>query len=382
MVAANSPQIRVLHVDDEPDYGELVGEFLQQEDNRFRVDAVTSAKSGLDRLAEQSYDCVVSDYEMPGKNGIEFLEAIRESAPDQPFILFTGKGSEEIASDAITAGVTDYLRKSGGRGQYAVLANRICNVVTGQRAKSMADERAKHLAFIKQHATEVIWISAPETDSIDFITDSYEAVWGRSPASLIESPKSFVEAIHPEDQVRVEAALADQQTDPDGYDETYRVVQPDGEIHWVTDRASGVYENGELTRVVGVASDITKLKESERELREEQAFTESALEIAVDFYWSIDLDGYVTRWSDTDGSVTGYPPDEAIGLHTSTFHPDDHFPRIERAIEEIESTGSVVVEADLLTKDGERIPFEFAGCRVTDEDGEVQSMCGVGRAVS
>ena len=121
--------IRVLHVDDEPGFAEMAATFLEREDDRFEIETATSADEGLGRLADGEYDCVVSDYDMPGSNGIDFLEAVRESDPDLPFVLFTGKGSEEIASDAVSAGVTDYLQKESGADQYAVLANRVTNAV-------------------------------------------------------------------------------------------------------------------------------------------------------------------------------------------------------------------------------------------------------------
>ncbi|MFB6080972.1 MAG: PAS domain-containing protein [Haloferacaceae archaeon] len=377
---ASDGSIRILHVDDDPDFTELTVSFLEREDDRFAVETATSVGEGTSRLAD--VDCVVSDYDMPGRDGIDFLETVREERPELPFILFTGKGSEEIASEAISSGVTGYLQKGSGTGQYAVLANRIRNAVAGYRARREAERRAGQLAQIKRYVTDVVWISTPDKSSMDFISDSYRDVWGRPPESITEEPTSFVDAIHPEDRDRVRDALAEQRDDPDGYEETYRVVHPDGEVRWVNDRASGVYEDGTLTRTVGIATDITDLKEYERELHEERAFTRSALRIAVDFYWMITLDGHVSRWSDTDGAITGYTEEEAIGLHTSTFHPDEHFSRIERAIDEMKRTGSVVVEADLLTKGGERIPYEFAGSVITDENGDVQSMCGVGRDVS
>lgn len=374
--------IRVLHVDDEPEFGELVSTFLEREEPRFSVECVVSAEAGLTRLGKEQFDCIVSDYQMPGTNGIEFLNQVRERYSDLPFVLFTGKGSEEIASEAITAGVTDYLQKATGPDQYSILANRIINAVTGYRARKRASRMAEQLDAIRENVTEVIWISSPEKDEIRFVSDAYRDVWGRPPESLIEDPTSFVAAVHPDDADRVRSALGRQGSQPEAYDETYRVVQPDGSVRWVHDRASGIYEDGTLTGIVGIATDITALKESEQALQEEQTFIESALKIAVDFYWGIDLEGYVTRWSDTDGTVTGYPTEEAIGLHTSTFHPEDHFPRIEEAIEEMKQTGSVRVEADLLTKEGRRIPFEFIGSVVTDEDGVVQSLCGIGRAMS
>jgi CheY-like chemotaxis protein len=85
--------IRVLHVDDDPDIPRLATEFLERAHDRLTVEAVSDAEAGLERLRAASYDCVVSDYEMPGQDGIEFLESVRERHPDLPFILFTGKAA-------------------------------------------------------------------------------------------------------------------------------------------------------------------------------------------------------------------------------------------------------------------------------------------------
>ena len=115
MSASASESTRVLHVDDEPNILDLTATFLEREGENIAVETATSATEGLDRLTEGDFesgvpfDCIVSDYDMPGMNGLEFLEAVREEHPDLPFILFTGEGSEEIASEAITAGVSDYL---------------------------------------------------------------------------------------------------------------------------------------------------------------------------------------------------------------------------------------------------------------------------------
>lgn len=381
-ISGTRARIRVLHVDDETDFNELVAIMLEQEDDRFDVYSCTSASEGLDWIAETEFDCVVSDYDMPRTDGIEFLEAVRNRSPDLPFILYTGKGSEEIASEAISAGVTDYLQKKPGNDQYTVLANRILNAVSGYRAVREAKQMADRLEKIRQNVRDVIWISSPDKQTIEFVSDSYEEVWGRTPESLIEDPQSFMDAIFDDDRDRILTAQGTQKNNPNDYDEIYRIVHPDGDIRWVNVSSASIHENGELTGIVGVATDITDLKEYEQELIEEQAFTQSALKTAVDFFWGIDLEGYVTKWSDADGSVTGYTPDEALGLHTSTFHPDDHFPRIADAIEELKESGAVVVEADLLKKDGERVPFEFAGTVIPDDNGGIHSMCGIGRNLS
>ncbi|PSQ50051.1 hypothetical protein BRD19_01960, partial [Halobacteriales archaeon SW_7_65_23] len=127
--------IRVLHVDDDPNFAELTGKFLEQESEQFQVVTETHASNALDRLTEsdEKIDCILSDYALPDINGIEFLEQVRTEYPELPFILFTGKGSESVAGDALSCGATDYLQKRGGAEQYALLANRIQNAVTQYR---------------------------------------------------------------------------------------------------------------------------------------------------------------------------------------------------------------------------------------------------------
>ncbi|MFB6223349.1 MAG: PAS domain-containing protein [Haloarcula sp.] len=137
--------VRVLHVDDNLSFRELVKTFLQQEDDRFEVVSIGDPTDTIAKLSETDIDCVVSDYEMPNKSGIELLQCVREEFPSLPFVLFTGKGSEEIAGEAISAGVTDYLQKSGSSEQYTVLANRILNAVERYHAQHTARESERRL---------------------------------------------------------------------------------------------------------------------------------------------------------------------------------------------------------------------------------------------
>ncbi|WP_158599362.1 PAS domain S-box protein [Halobellus sp. Atlit-38R] len=145
--------IRVLHVDDDPNFLDLTSTVLARQDDRLEVVTESVAASGLERLTDggASFDCVVSDYQMPEMNGLELLEAVREQAPDLPFILFTGEGSESIASDAITRGATDYLRKGTQLEQYELLANRITNAVERYRSA----QRAAELERIRRVRSEI-----------------------------------------------------------------------------------------------------------------------------------------------------------------------------------------------------------------------------------
>ena len=172
-MTAIAETICILHVDDEPGFADMAATFLEREDDRVDVQTATSATAGLKILADNDIDCVVSDYDMPERNGIQFLEAVREEYGSLPFILYTGKGSEEIASDAISAGVTDYLQKESGTDQYAVLANRITNAVESQRVKR---ERNRQLDAIET-AQEGISILDEDGEFI-FVNEAYADLYG------------------------------------------------------------------------------------------------------------------------------------------------------------------------------------------------------------
>lgn len=148
--------IHILHVDDEPSVSELTAEFLTRENDRFHIHTESGASGGLEYLEENDVDCIVSDYEMPRMNGIEFLKAVRREYSGLPFILFTGRGSEEVASEAISAGVTDYLQKERGVDQYTLLANRIQNAVHRQRATSDLERKIEEQEIVTTLGQEAL----------------------------------------------------------------------------------------------------------------------------------------------------------------------------------------------------------------------------------
>ena len=141
--------VRVLHVDDDGDLAAIASDYLERESDRLSVTTATDPERALERVRSEPFDCVVSDYQMPEMSGFQLLEAVRAENPDLPFILFTGKGSEEVASEAVSAGVTDYLQKETGTEQYAVLANRVENAVAAARAEERAARQERITALVR-----------------------------------------------------------------------------------------------------------------------------------------------------------------------------------------------------------------------------------------
>jgi len=130
----------VLYVDDEPMLLELAKIFLERTGN-FWVDTVTSASAALDTLATTSYDCIISDYQMPVMDGIAFLKTVRSAGNIVPFIIFTGKGREEVVIEALNSGADFYLQKGGDpKAQFVELAHKIRQAIQIKIAqKTMQD---------------------------------------------------------------------------------------------------------------------------------------------------------------------------------------------------------------------------------------------------
>jgi len=116
--------IIVLHVDDDTQTLSMSKLILEDIDPKLVIETFASPEEAIHALQNQRYDCVVSDYQMPQIDGIELTRRVRKFS-DIPFIIYTGRGSEEVAEAAFTVGVDDYLRKELNPSHYQVLARRI-----------------------------------------------------------------------------------------------------------------------------------------------------------------------------------------------------------------------------------------------------------------
>lgn len=127
---SSTEEISVLVVDDDPHTVDLLEHFIPERHTDIGVVTATNAPDAFSIMKGGEVDCVVSDYWMPAIDGIEFLRAVRDDYPEMPFILFTNKGSEEVASQAIENNVTAYVPKGTGPEQYDRLAQQIRRAVT------------------------------------------------------------------------------------------------------------------------------------------------------------------------------------------------------------------------------------------------------------
>jgi PAS domain S-box-containing protein len=179
--------ISVLHVDDDAQFTELTASFLDRF-GEFAVTSRTSYEGAVEVVDGEAFDCVVCDYDLGAYDGLDVLEVVRAANADVPFVLFTAKGSERVASDAIAAGATDYLQKGGGdSSQFELLANRIESAVSEAETRERLHASRQRVRRLHEVAREFETCTSDEAvfrtvlDAAEDILD-FEWVFVAAPA--------------------------------------------------------------------------------------------------------------------------------------------------------------------------------------------------------
>ncbi len=138
------------------------------------------------------------------------------------------------------------------------------------------EERFRQLA---ENIGSVFWISPIDKKSVLYVSPAFETIWGVSPQQLYERPMLWLESIHPEDRERIFQSATNKQ-ELGTYDEEYRIIQPSGEIRWISDRAFPLRDSrGIIYRLVGIATDITKRRKNETARLKSEGITQALYKI-------------------------------------------------------------------------------------------------------
>ena len=145
---------RILYIDDEKVLLTLTQIYLREEAD-LDVDIADSAEEGLQKLKNESFDAVISDYDMPDMDGIELLKCVRSENPSIPFIIFTGKGREEVVIEALNNGADFYLQKGGDpKPLFTELANAVRHLVRRSKAEDNAIRNEKNWIYARFKISE------------------------------------------------------------------------------------------------------------------------------------------------------------------------------------------------------------------------------------
>lgn len=370
--------VDILHVDDDKGLASLAADLLERKDSRFNVETATSATEGLQLLDDLSPDCIVSDFEMPGIDGLEFLQAVREKHSKLPFILFTGRGSEEIASDAISAGATDYLQKQSGTEQYELLANRINNAVTRYHSEKQLRETKAEYAAVFENAQNGLLLVDVEQDGFRFRRCNSRVLefTGLAESELIG--KTPQEALGYENSRAVVGAYRKCVAMRETITYTVTLNHPVGEVvHEVN--TTPITRDGEAEQLVVAFTDVTERHAREQKLREERAVIQQALDALDEPLFVTDINGRLKHCNHRALELTGHTGQTAVEMPITDLFPDDEREAITDAVDDALRTGRTTVTASLRLDSGEQQPYEFRAHSLTDLDNNTAGLVILGQ---
>ncbi|HVP96788.1 PAS domain S-box protein [Methanoregula sp.] len=252
----------VLYVDDEAGLLEIGKLFLEQS-GHFSVDTIVSAPAALALMKEKTYDAIISDYQMPVMDGIEFLRKVRASGNIIPFILFTGRGREEVVIQALNEGADFYLQKGGEPvSQFAELEHHVIQAVKRKQAENDLAKSEDKYRRIVDTADEGIWQMDEKFDTV-YVNRRMAEMLGYTAEEM--QGKNLLLFVAAEDLPDQAARLEERRQGKSGRYER-RLVQKDGSIRWMQVSATPLMDpQGRFAGSFAMYSDITERKSAEME---------------------------------------------------------------------------------------------------------------------
>lgn len=252
--------LTILHIDDQKSFLDLTSKYLSDELDDATIITRTDPQAALAYLEDNQVECIISDYQMGTMTGLEFYDRVRTDATAVPFILFTGEGSEAIASEALGAGVDSYLQKSPDAGNFSVLANRIVLLVEQSHAKRQTRKLRQTYEVIAKTSTDAFWIQDLASGKTLY-SEGIES-FGYAPGVREDGFAWWTERIHPDDRADAEelinATIEDKTTETEQLDHnyaqfshTYRWETATGEYVHCDSRGAILFENGEPVEMTG-----------------------------------------------------------------------------------------------------------------------------------
>jgi PAS domain S-box-containing protein len=378
---SEEPQrMKILHVDDESDFLALTKRYLEQ-DAIFSVDTASSSEEGLELVKSGAYDIVVSDYLMPVMDGLEFLRDLRQSGNMIPFIMFTGKGREEVAMEALNRGANGYLQKGVDiDSMFGTLAHMIKMEREKKRAEDALRESEENYRNLVERANDGITIV--QDGIVKYANPRLLEIWGSSAEETVGTP--FAGYVHPDELSKVvdhyKRRMAGEVV-PQTYETILR--RKDGTKLRVEVNAGVTTYQGKSADLV-IVRDITPRKRAAEELQKLSQFRESIIENANVWLDVLDANANVVIWNKAAEEISGYSRDEVVGHGRiwEWLYPDEAYRKeITTKAAAIIENGAVVenFETTIRRKDGQTRIISWHSHNLTDERGTPIGSIALGR---
>jgi PAS domain S-box-containing protein len=369
--AGNGTIIRVLHVDDDLSFLEISKLILIDMNCNFLIDSALSVDEASAKLAANDYDVVVSDYEMPNKNGLDFLRELKKQKKEIPFIIFTGKGREEVTIQAINLGANYYINKQGSpETVYGELVHGIKTAYAYKKAEKLMLEMDSRYRELFDTTPDGIAIYQAIDNGEDFVIKDF------NPAAQQIEKVTKTQIVG---RRVTEAFPGVKELGLFGiFQQVWKTGQPlylpeslykDSKKAWSW-RENWVYKlpNNEI---VAIYRDITSRKKAQEALTDNLSNYRSLINGMNDTAWVIDFNGNFLEANDSAVRILGYSKEELLEIGIKGIDKNLSQEQVKKLIDNLPLVGNQVFETIHITKDGTEIPVEICSSLIDFQGNQV-----------
>jgi PAS domain S-box-containing protein len=318
----NKP-LRILHLEDDPDFAELVRTLLQQDDLEAEVRCVASRAEFEAALDGEKFDVILSDFRLPSFTGLEALAFVRKEYPDAPFILISGTIGEHAAIESLKAGATDYVLKQNPE-RLASAVRRAAHEA-GERAKRRQAEaelgrREKYFRALTENSLDILCILSREGRFL-YASPSVERVLGYTP-EVLRGTDSFAR-VHPEDLTPMRETLRDAIEHPErNVKIQFRYQQKDGTWKHMELVGQNRLDDPDTGGLVTNWRDVADRWSVEEELRHSEEQYRLLFQDNPNPMWVFDWETLAfLEVNESAIQYYGYPREEFLAMKMSDLRP-------------------------------------------------------------
>lgn len=354
--------MKILHLEDSANDAELVRELIREEWPDCEIACVATRFAFIGELHRMQPDLILSDFSMPGLNGLEALKLAKEHAPDTPLIFLSGTIGEDRAIEAVKAGAEDYLLKDGMK-RLATAISRALREAEGRRRRERAESRIRELAEFLDQAREAVIVTDLK-GRITFWNQGAERLSGWPAADVLD--RQCDSLFGPPTTAQLAAAC--QATSEKGaWTGEVDITDRQGQARLVELRISLVRDDAGNPRArLALGTDITERRQAELRVREQAEMLNQAREAIL----IVSLDDRVIYWNAGAERLFGWRSDEIVGGSAEQIFDPVVTPGVLAAREETLAKGEWFGELRVQNRSRRPLVIESRQTLICDDKGQ------------
>jgi PAS domain S-box-containing protein len=301
---------RVLHLDDEKDFLVL---FSMTFGDVFDIRSTVNGNEAIQLLKTETFDAVITDYEMGDFNGLELLSFVKSSIPGVPVIFYTGQGNEEIAREAFISGASDYYIKDISEFAHKEkIINSITQAIEKRKAEKALKESEKKYKQIFDESLELYILIDLNFNILD-VNKTYLDIMKQNKDNLIG--KNLLDTVTEESGILFRRMLNNEVPEEETEHEIIQFITPDGIRTILTRKNAVLFKNdeGETESILLSGIDLTELRITQDALKSSEELLRAITHGATIAIAILDQDGKITYWNKSAEEMFGYTSSESIG---------------------------------------------------------------------